>query len=29
MKIRHLGKDHVQVSFSLGMLATDALESGE
>jgi tetratricopeptide (TPR) repeat protein len=26
MKVRHLGPNHVQVSFSLGMLATDHID---
>jgi hypothetical protein len=29
MKKRHLGEEHVQVSFSLGMLATDFIDKRE
>lgn len=29
MKKRHLGEEHVQVSFSIGMLATDFIDKHE
>lgn len=29
MKKRHFGENHVQVSFSLGMQATDYIDKGE